>query len=81
MVEPSGKKDGKKRYAVHSLGAPGLYGFHMTPPKDGVLQVQLTGDVGDRTLDVSFPVHVGAWPPPDFDDEDKRAQAADAKGG
>jgi len=81
VIEPNGKKDSKRVYAVHSLGAPGQYGFHMTPPKDGVLQVQLTGDVGDRTLDVSFPLHVGVWPPPDFDDEDKKLQNLDAKGG
>jgi hypothetical protein len=81
VIEPSGKKDAKRLFAVHSLGAPGQYGFHMTPPKDGVLQVQLTGDVGDRTLDVSFPLHVGVWPPPDFDDEDKKVQNVDGKGG
>jgi hypothetical protein len=81
VIEPSGKKDAKRVYVVHSLGAPGQYGFHMTPPKDGVLQVQLMGDVGDRTLDISFPLHVGVWPPPDFDDEDKKVQTVDTKGG
>lgn len=72
VSEGSGKKGSSRVYAVHSLGSPGNYGFHMTPSRDGVLQVQLIGDVGDRTLNVSFPLHVGTWPPPDFDDEDKK---------
>ena len=71
VTESTGKKDSSRVYAVHSLGAPGRYGFHITPPKDGELQVQITGDADGRSLDVSFPLHVGAWPPPDFDDEDK----------
>jgi hypothetical protein len=60
------------RYAVHSLGAPGRYGFHFTPGNDGVVQVQLSGEVGERRLNVTIPLHVGVWPPPDFEDEDKK---------
>ncbi|MDP2340092.1 MAG: hypothetical protein Q8O67_03975 [Deltaproteobacteria bacterium] len=70
VTEATGKKDSSRSYAVHSLGAPGKYGFHLTPPKDGLLQVQITGDVDGRSLDLGFPLHVGVWPPPDFDDED-----------
>lgn len=80
VSDGSGKKDAARAYAVHSLGAPGQYGFHVTPPKDGLLQVQVTGeapssDGGTRSINVTFPIHVGVWPPPDFDDEDKKLLA------
>ena len=72
VIEPTGKKDMTTRFAVHSLGAPGRYGFHFTPTNDGVVQVQLSGEVGERRLNVTIPLHVGVWPPPDFEDEDKK---------
>jgi hypothetical protein len=73
VVEPTGKKTTTTAtYTVHPLGAPGRYGFHFTPNHDGVLQVQLSGDVGGRRLNVTIPLHVGVWPPPDFEDEDKK---------
>jgi hypothetical protein len=72
VIEPTGKKDMTTRYAVHSLGAPGRYGFHFTPGNDGVVQVQLSGEVGERRLNVTIPLHVGVWPPPYFEDEDKK---------
>jgi hypothetical protein len=72
VVEPNGKKSTTTAYAVHSLGAPGRYGFHFTPERDGVVQVQLSGDVSGRRLNVAIPLHVGVWPPPDFEDEDKK---------
>jgi hypothetical protein len=72
VIEPTGKKEMTTRYAVHSLGAPGRYGFHFTPGNDGVVQVQLTGEVGERRINMTIPLHVGVWPPPDFEDEDKK---------
>lgn len=80
VSDASGKKDSAREYAVHSTGSPGNYGFHMTPTKDGVVSVQLTGtypdgEGGERSVNVTFPVHVGVWPPPDFDDEDKKLLA------
>jgi hypothetical protein len=36
------------------------------------VQVQLSGEVGERRLNVTIPLHVGVWPPPDFEDEDKK---------
>ena len=70
--EATGKKGSERVYAVHSLGAPGTYGFHLTPPKDGVLQVEISGEAVGRTINQSFALHVGVWPPPDFDDEEKK---------
>lgn len=62
----------KLRYAVHPLETPGRYGFHTTPSKDGVIQVAITGTTKDnKSFDASFPLHVGVWPPPDFEDEEK----------
>jgi len=72
VVEQTGKKDARTSYAVHSLGAPGRYGFHFTPTHDGVIQVLLTGEVSERTINMAVPLHVGVWPPPDFDEEDKK---------
>lgn len=72
VIEPTGKKEMTTRFAVHSLGAPGRYGFHFTPGNDGVVQVQLSGDVGERRLNITIPLHIGVWPPPDFEDEDKK---------
>jgi len=72
VVEPTGKKDAKTVYAIHSMGAPGRYGVHFTPGRDGVIQVQITGEAGDRSVNVTIPLHVGVWPPPDFEEEDKR---------
>ena len=72
VTETTGKKDKEiARYAVHSLGAPGAYGFHVTPPGDGALRVQIVGSAGTGSVDVTFPLHVGVWPPPDFDNEDQ----------
>jgi hypothetical protein len=73
VMEPTGKKDAKKIYALHNLGAPGQYGFHFTPTKDQTLQLQVVGTTKDGgSIDAAFNVHVGVWPPPDFDDEEKK---------
>ena len=72
VVDQTGKKNARTSYAVHSLGAPGRYGFHFTPSRDGVVQVLLTGEAGERTINIAIPLHVGVWPPPDFDEEDKK---------
>lgn len=62
----------KMRYAVHALETPGRYGFHTTPIKDGVVQVTVSGTTKDnKSFDATFPLHVGVWPPPDFEDEEK----------
>jgi hypothetical protein len=73
VMEATGKKDAKRVYALHSLGAPGQYGFHFTPTKDQVLQVQVVGNTADGApVDATFSVPVGQWPPPDFDDEERK---------
>jgi hypothetical protein len=60
------------RMALHSLETLGRYGFHTTPAKDGPLTVQVTGTTADgQSFDATFPIHVGVWPPPDFEDEEK----------
>jgi hypothetical protein len=59
-------------YVVHPLDAPGSYGFHHTPTVDGEYSVRLDGRSADNEISFSatFPMHVGTWPPPDFDDEE-----------
>jgi hypothetical protein len=68
--------DGATSYRVHPLKAAGAYGFHTTPKAAGEYSVQLTG----KNIDVTFPVHVGVWPPPDFEDEEKLNAKAAAQG-
>lgn len=63
---------GRQRYALHPLDTPGRYGFHTTPAKDGQVTVQISGTTKEgKSLDATFPIHVGVWPPPDFEDEEK----------
>lgn len=84
VEDASGKKDAwKRRYLLHPLEAPGKYGFHVTLPKDGAYRVRIDGDVAGDRVDVQYPVHAGVWPPPDFDEEEKKALEAtgDAKRG
>jgi hypothetical protein len=72
--------NGKKlRYAVHPLDAPGRYGFHTTPLKDGTYLVSVDGTTADhKSVSASFPLHVGTWPPPDFDTEEQNNLTSDA---
>ncbi|HEY1098025.1 MAG TPA: hypothetical protein VGF99_03815, partial [Myxococcota bacterium] len=76
VIEPTGKKDATTSYALHPLSAPGHYGFHFTPSRDGVVNVQISGTVGERTVNSTLPLHIGVWPPPDFDNEDKKLATA-----
>ena len=55
-------------YRVHPLSAAGAYGFHMTPPQAGKYTVIVSGD----GFAVELPLHVGVWPPPDFDLEEQK---------
>jgi murein DD-endopeptidase MepM/ murein hydrolase activator NlpD len=73
VSQPTGKKDNKSlKYALHPLEAAGRYGFHTTPLKDGLYQVSIQGTTKDgKSVDASFPLHVGVWPPPDFEEEEK----------
>jgi hypothetical protein len=78
-VVPAGAKKGVEgiRYVLHPLEAAGRYGFHTTPAKDGVYEVQVAGTAKDGArLSATFPLHVGVWPPPDFEDEEKNNLAA-----
>lgn len=56
----------KKTYLVHPLKAAGAYGFHHTPSADGEISVRLEY----KEFQSDTTVHVGAWPPPDFEDEE-----------
>jgi murein DD-endopeptidase MepM/ murein hydrolase activator NlpD len=78
VSQPTGKKDvAAARYLVHPLEAPGRYGFHTTPLKDGLYQVLISGKAKDgKAFEASFPLHVGVWPPPDFEDEERNNLAA-----
>lgn len=73
VSQPTGKKDaGALRYQLHPLESAGRYGFHTTPLKDGLYQVTVRGTTKEgKSVEGSFPLHVGVWPPPDFDDEEK----------
>ena len=76
----SGK--GKQRYALHALDTPGRYGWHTTPNTDGPMSVQISGTTSEgQNLDATFAVHVGVWPPPDFEPEEKNNLATDASRG
>ncbi len=74
VEEPAkGKGEGKSyRYRVQPLRAPGAYGLHHTPRLEGEHTVRIEGQSQDGKTKLSFslPVHVGVWPPPDFDDEE-----------
>ena len=72
VIEPTGKQDATTSYVLHPTGAPGHYGFHFTPTRDGVVQLRLSGGAGERSFNSTIPLHVGVWPPPDFDAEDKK---------
>ena len=76
VSQPTGKGAPPLRYVLHPLDAPGRYGFHLTVPKNGQLQVAVEGDVKGKSLALNIPLHVGTWPPPDFDDEEKNNAAA-----
>lgn len=68
-------------YVVHSLGDAGMYGFHVTFPSAGKWEVRLSGSRKDgKALEGSFPLHVGIWPPPDFDQEEKNNQTLGGNG-
>ncbi len=82
VEDTTGKKDGwKRRYTLHQLDAPGRYGFHVTVPKDGAYKITVDGNVDGNQVGVSYPMHVGAWPPPDFDEEEKKALEASSEAG
>jgi len=73
IVGPDGAQ---QRFRVHALDAPGTYGFHFTPIVDGTHEVRIAGTAGDGALATSLVLHVDAWPPPDFDDEEKALAGA-----
>lgn len=76
VEEPAQGKGAAKsyRYRVQPLRAPGSYGLHHTPRLEGehVVRVEGKSKDGKRTIRFSFPVHVGVWPPPDFDEEEAK---------
>jgi hypothetical protein len=73
VTEPGSKQP--VRYVMHELDTPGRYGFHFTPSKAGAHALAIEGK-GRSSFDASFTVHVGVWPPPDFDDEEKNNAAS-----
>jgi hypothetical protein len=76
VVSGNGKK---LRYEMHALDAPGKYGFHTTPLKDGAYLVAVEGKNKDgKPINTSFTIHVGVWPPPDFDTEEQNNLATDS---
>lgn len=71
-------------YAVHPMEDPGKYGFHVTVPAAGVWQLKVTGPgvkEDGKPVEVTIPLHVGVWPPPDFDAEEKNNAALSAGSG
>ena len=60
------------RYVIHPLRTPGSYGFHHTPRMDGEHTLRIDGKTAKgAAFSFEVPLHVGVWPPPDFDDEEK----------
>ena len=75
LVTPpvTGKETGPVSYRLHSLATPGAYGFHFTPTRDGMHEIQLDGATKKKgALSIRFSVHPDAWPPPDFDVEEAK---------
>lgn len=78
VVEPTVKKATRYHYQVHALSTPGQYGFHHTPRLAGTHRIVVEGSTAEGTpVSVEFPLHVGTWPPPDFDDEEKNNLAVE----
>lgn len=62
------------RYAVHKLPEAGVFGIHHTFTHEGAFAVTIRGETSAGTpVALSLPVHVGAWPPPDFPAEETAA--------
>lgn len=82
VEEPAKGKGAGKRYVyvVQPLRAPGSYGLHHTPRLEGEHTIQIEGKSkdGKKSVRFSFPVHVGVWPPPDFDDEETKNASENA---
>jgi hypothetical protein len=79
VTEPVQRKGAPKRYryVVHPLRAPGSYGLHHTPRLAGEHAVKVEGTSrSGRSFTISVPVHVDAWPPPDFDEEEAKNASA-----
>ena len=69
----TGKKEDAVLYRLHRLKAPGSYGFHFTPTRDGMYDLRLTGkSPKNPELEISLPVHPDTWPPPDFEEEEAK---------
>lgn len=71
-----------RRFYVHRLPAPGAYGFHVTPERDGQHTITLEGKADDGTpINLQLNLFVGEWPPPDFESEEANNAKTDAKAG
>ena len=78
----TGKNDPARRFYVHRLPAPGAYGFHVTPTRDGQHSVAIEGQADDGTpINLQVNLFVGEWPPPDFESEEANNAKTDAKAG
>lgn len=77
MPPVTGQKEEAVSYRVHSLETPGTYGFHFTPNRDGMHEITVTGKTktGDA-FQFTLPVHPDAWPPPDFEEEQKKLKSS-----
>ena len=73
----------EQRYVLHPLRTPGSYGFHHTPSVGGEHRVRIDGtDAKGEAFSFELPLHVGVWPPPDFDEEEQNnARLEVASGG
>jgi len=68
------------RYRVHALEDAGVYGFHTTLLTTGKYQVTLAGKAADgRAVSGSFDLYPGVWPPPDWEQERRKAAATSGR--
>jgi hypothetical protein len=79
VTEPATKGTPKTyTYRVQPLRAPGTYGMHHTPQIDGEYTISFEATKGDDSASFEMSLHVGVWPPPDFEDEEDNNAAAQA---
>ena len=77
----TGQDEEARTFRVHRLSSPGSYGFHVTPGKEGQHGLSITGKSDDDTpFTVDVALHVGVWPPPDFDGEEQNNAKQKATG-
>lgn len=68
-------------YVIHPLVDAGKYGFHATLPAAGTWELKIQGQHADKPVEVTIPLYVDQWPPPDFDKEEDNNRESGASGG